>query len=238
MAASTAALGGLGGEAASPSPSACARRRARVVRRAPPRGRAGARPRSASPSRRAGARPPGVAQRPAERLALAGVRDGGVERGLRHADRERADARPEEVERAMATPKPSSTLAEHRSPSTRTPSKSRRPIGCGESRSRCSPRGPALSRGTTNAVMPSRAALGGGAGEDACRRRPRARWRSSSSSPVSRQPSPSRSAARPARRSVRARLGLAQRERGDRVAAREPRDPLVAHAGLPRLRIG
>ena len=54
-----------------------------------------------------------LGQRPAERLAARGVRDGGVERGLRHADRERADARTEEIERLHRDAEALVDLAEH-----------------------------------------------------------------------------------------------------------------------------
>lgn len=48
----------------------------------------------------------------AERLAAGGVREGRVEGGLRHADRERAHAGPEEVEGAHGDPEPAVGLAE------------------------------------------------------------------------------------------------------------------------------
>ena len=54
-----------------------------------------------------------VRQRPAEGLALPRVGDGGVERRLRHADREGADARPEEVERVHRHGEAAVELAEH-----------------------------------------------------------------------------------------------------------------------------
>ena len=51
-------------------------------------------------------------ERPAERLATRRVRNRGVERGLRHADREGADAGPEEVERLHGDAKARVHLAE------------------------------------------------------------------------------------------------------------------------------
>src|ERR1041385_3779536 len=54
-----------------------------------------------------------VRKRLAERLALPSVRDRGIERRLRHSDREGTDARPKEVERVHRHGEPTADLAEH-----------------------------------------------------------------------------------------------------------------------------
>ena len=54
----------------------------------------------------------------------------------------------------MATLKPWSTSPRTWSAGTGTPSKTSRPIGCGESSESGSPLRPSLARGTANAVRP------------------------------------------------------------------------------------
>ena len=60
------------------------------------------------------------------------VTDGRVQRGLSHPDAEGADARSKEVQVSIATAKPPPTSPSTCSGPAGTPSKSRRPIGCGD----------------------------------------------------------------------------------------------------------
>ena len=54
-----------------------------------------------------------LGERPAERFPRGGVRDGGVERRLRHPDAEGSDTRPEEIERFHRDLEATVDLAEH-----------------------------------------------------------------------------------------------------------------------------
>ena len=121
-----------------------------------------------------------VDQPSAEQLALGRPGQAGVERGLRHADRERADAGPEQVERAHRDAEALVDLAEHvvaRDPDAVEvePCRSRAGRPC---RAR-SPLRPGLSPATANAVTPAPARRAW-CGRRRSRRRRRGRWRSRS----------------------------------------------------------
>ena len=130
----------------------------------------------------------------------------------------------------MATAKPPPTSPSTCSGPARTPSKSRRPIGCGATSSRCSPVRPSLSRGIANAVMPF-GALVRGAREDGVDvrlrrvRDPELRAGEAEAVAVLFRPELQRGR-------VGARFGLAERERRDGVAGGEPGDPVVAQLRL------
>ena len=177
-------------------------------------------------------------QRPAERMPLLDVRDGGIEGRLRHADGESADARPEEIERVHRHAEAVVDVAEHllgcdrNAVEVEAADRMRR-----EQLEGLAGEPLALARDDERGD-PSRAAVGG-AREDAVDvglgrvRDPDLR--------AGEPEAASALALCPQRqvRRVRAGLGLAERERGDGLAAREPRDPLVAQLPVaPRLRIG
>ena len=94
-------------------------------------------------------------QRSAVHLAGPHMREGGVQRRLGHADGECAHAGPEQVQGMHGDGEPAIHVTQHRLRTpTYTPSKTRRPIGCGESMSSGSPDSPSLPPGTANAVTP------------------------------------------------------------------------------------
>ena len=95
-----------------------------------------------------------LGERPAEAL-LGGVRDGGVERRLRHPDAEGPDARPEEIERFHRDLEATVDLAEHLHGLDADAVEVEPADGCGATSSIASPESPSLSRGTTKAVIPS-----------------------------------------------------------------------------------
>ena len=95
-----------------------------------------------------------LAQRAAERLARGDVGDGRVERRLRHAHRERADAGAKEVERPHGDREALVDLAEDVVARHGHAVEDQPPDRMRESSDSGSPPRPSLARGTANAVRP------------------------------------------------------------------------------------
>ena len=174
-------------------------------------------------------------ERLAEGLTLGRVTDGRVERSLSHPDAEGADARSKRSRVSIATAKPPPTSPRTCSGPAGTPSKSRRPIGCGATSSRCSPVRPSVSRGTANAVMPL--APSSEVRARPSRHPPQARSRSRAwcrSGGSRHRPFPPGAPALP----HRARLGLAERERRDDVPAESLGIQWSRSSGFAARRIG